>query len=43
MSYEIEYLDYEDMDELVLPDHIEFNNDQPEEFSMDALDTVYEY
>jgi len=43
MDYEFESVDYEDMDDLALPDHIEFNHDQPEEFCMDALDTVYAY
>ena len=48
MSYEIDDTDYEDMDGLALPDHIEYNHDQPEksshdqseEFSIDTLDTV---
>lgn len=35
--------DYEDMDDLALPDHIEWNNAQAEEFSLDAMDTVYGY
>ena len=43
MGYEIDETDYEDMDDLALPDHIEYNHDQPVEFSMDALDTVYGY
>ena len=43
MDYEFENIDYEDMDDLALPDHIEFNNDQPEAFCMDSLDTEYGY
>ena len=38
MEYEI---DYEDMDDLALPDHIEWNHDQTDEFTMDALDSIY--
>ena len=45
MNYEDEMnygdeINYEDMDDLVLYDHIEWNNDQSEEFSLDALDFV---
>ena len=45
MNYEDEInygdeINYEDMDDLVLYDHIEWNNDQSEEFSLDALDFV---
>ncbi|MFW5444451.1 MAG: hypothetical protein ACKE51_09120 [Methylococcaceae bacterium] len=43
MNYELEYVDYDDMDEFSLPDHIEFNNDQPEEFCMETLDTLSGY
>ena len=39
MNYEDE-INYEDMDDLVLYDHIEWNNDQSEEFSLEALDIV---
>lgn len=39
MNYTDE-IDYEDMDDLALPDHIEWNNDQPDEFSLDALDSL---
>ena len=43
MEYEIDYedLDYEDMDDLALPDHIEWNHAQPNEFTIDGLDTIY--
>ena len=41
MSYETEYLDYEDMDDLVLPDHIEYDCEQLEEFTLEALDVEY--
>ncbi len=43
MNYEFENVDYEDMDDLVLSDHIEFNHDQSGEFLMEALDTEYGY
>ena len=33
MDYEKDNTDYGDMDDLALPDHIEYNHDQPEEFS----------
>jgi len=36
MDYEFESLDYEDMDDLALPDHIEFNSVNPEELFMDT-------
>lgn len=37
MNYEYE-IDYEDMDDLALPDHVEWNNEQAEGFTLDALD-----
>ena len=40
MDYEFESVDYEDMDDLALSDHIEYNHHQPEVFAMDAHDTV---
>ena len=43
MDYEFESLDYEDMDDLALSDHIEFNHDRPEEILMNAPDAVYGY
>lgn len=43
MNYELDDIDYEDMDDLALPDHIEWNHAQSENFSMDAIDDVYEY
>lgn len=43
MAYEIDDTNYEDMDDLALAEHIEYNHDQAEEFSMDALDIVYGY
>ena len=43
MGYEFDDTDYEDMDDLAIPDHIEYNYAQPEEFSMDAIDIVYGY
>jgi hypothetical protein len=36
MNY-IDEIDYDDMDDLALPDHIEWNNDQPEGFNLEAL------
>ncbi|MFW5443717.1 MAG: hypothetical protein ACKE51_05345 [Methylococcaceae bacterium] len=42
MSYEFDNVDYEDMDDLSLPDHIEFNQGEPDEFFMEALD-IYGY
>ena len=43
MNYENELefqdeLNYEDMDDLALPDHIEWNNEQNESFTIEALD-----
>jgi len=41
MNYETEMnieTDYEDMDDLALPDHIEWNNHQPDDFNLNALD-----
>jgi len=38
---EFDEIDYEDMDDLALPDHIEY--DQHQEFSMDSLDTAYAF
>jgi hypothetical protein len=43
MSYELGETDYEDMDDLALPDHIEWNHAQTDDFSMDAMETVYGY
>lgn len=43
MSYDIDDTNYEDMDDLALLDHIEWNHTQPEDFSMDAMDDVYGY
>jgi len=43
MNYELDDIDYEDMDDLALPDHIEWNHGQSENFSMDAMDDVYGY
>ena len=37
MNYETEF-DYEDMDDLALPDRIDWNHDQPEDFTLEALD-----
>ena len=31
-------INFEDMDDLALPDHIEWSDEQPEEFSLDALE-----
>ena len=42
MDYEIDDNDYEDMDDLALCDHIEWNHDQPESFTLEALDYIYE-
>ena len=36
MNYEFESVDYEDMDDLALPDHIEFSYVNPEELFMDT-------
>ena len=35
MGYEIDDTDYEDMDDLALPDHIEYNHNQSEKSSYD--------
>ena len=35
-----EELNYEDMDDLALPDHIEWNNEQNESFTLEALDIM---
>ena len=43
MDYEIDDTDYEDMDDLALPDHIEWDHAQSEQFSMDAMNEVYGY
>ena len=34
-------LDYEDMDDLALSEHIEWNHDRTDEFTMDAADSIY--
>ncbi len=39
MNYDDD-INYEDMDDLALPDHIEWNNDQPEEFSFNELQYI---
>ena len=39
MNYEDE-IDYEDMDDLALPDHIEWNKTNAEGFSLDSLDAL---
>lgn len=39
MNY-IDEINYEDMDDLALPDHIEWNNEQPDGFCLEALDTT---
>lgn len=36
-------IDYEDLDDLALPDHVEWNHAQSDEFSMDAMENVYGY
>ena len=41
IGYEIDDTDYEAMDDLALPDHIEYNHNQPEGFSMDTIDIGY--
>ncbi len=35
-----ENIDCQDADEFELPDHIEWNNEQSEEFSLDALNML---
>ncbi len=42
MNYKIDDIDYEDLDGLALADHIEWNSDEAEEFSIDALDLIDE-
>ncbi len=39
MNYDDD-INYEDMDDLALPDHIEWNNDQPDEFSLNELQMI---
>ncbi len=39
MNYEDD-INYEDMDDLALPDHIEWNNDQPDEFTLNELQLI---
>ena len=39
MNYEYEF-DYEDMDDLALPDRIEWNSGQVEGFTLDALELI---
>ena len=41
MDHEIDEINFEDMDDLALPDHIDWNHDQTDEFTMDALDYIY--
>jgi len=43
MNNELENADYDDMDDLALPDHIDYSDNEPDGFCMDALDTVYGY
>ena len=43
MNDELDDTDYEDMDDLALPDHIEWNHAQSQNFSMDAMDDLYGY
>ena len=38
---EIDEIDYEDMDDLPLTDHIEWIIDQTKEFSKDAFDPIF--
>lgn len=40
---ETDDIDYEDLDDLALPDHVEWNHAQSDEFSMDAMENVYGY
>ena len=40
MIYELDDTNYEDMDDLALLDHIEWNHAQSEQFSMDAIDSA---
>ena len=41
MDDEIEEINFEDMDDLALPDHIEWNHEQIDNFTMDALDYFF--
>ncbi len=41
MTSEIDDIDYEDMDDLALPEHIEWNHAESQEFSMEAIDIEY--
>lgn len=45
MDYEADEIDdgmdYEDLDDLALPDHVEWNHTQSKEFSLDAMEDVY--
>lgn len=43
MNYELEETNYEDMDDLALPDHIDWDQDQSVDFSLDAMENVYGY
>ena len=40
MNYFEDELMLDDMEELTAPEHIEWNNDQLEEFSLEALDST---
>ena len=42
MDHKIDDINYEDMDDLALPDHIEWNHAQSNEFTLEALDYIYE-
>jgi hypothetical protein len=41
MVHEIDEINFDDMGDLALPDHIEWNHDQTDEFTMDVLDYIY--
>ena len=41
MNYEFDDTDYEDMDDLALPEHIEYKHIEPEELILDAMNDVY--
>ena len=41
MDHETDEINFEDMDDLALPDHIEWNHEQSDDFTMDALDYFY--
>ena len=43
MNNELDDTNYEDMDDLALPDHIEWNHTQAEDFSIDTIDDIYGY